>query len=197
MPPDLLASQHQLPQQPRKKLIIGDSMIRGIPNWKNTVLEAHSGATIQDILHIYTDRREFLQQYQVIAFLIGTNNIGQGQSLTDIQQAFNDLHLFMSRLTPVPTIIICGILPRPCDASPLVKEINLWLQMWSGTQGLIFLRAFSPFRTGDAIKTELYGSKQLHLNQRGKQALLNFLQSQLGERNLTKRRDMLRSMPLD
>lgn len=169
-------------------------MLRGLDGWLNVYIQAHSGATISDMIHINQQRTTFLLQFDVIVHLIGTNDISNGASMFQIQQDFAELHKVLTNMAPMALQVICGILPRPCDQSTLVKSINKWLEQWCVAQAIVFLRAFSPFRRGEQIKCELYGRHQLHLNQLGKSTFTNFLQSQLGDRNLRKRLLNLRAL---
>jgi hypothetical protein len=110
------------------KYVTGDSILRGLEPWKQVTIDPHSGANINDLIRKLKERRNYIARFDVLATLIATNDIGQGRSLEDIQYGFRKLVETIRDIRLDMTIVILGVLPRPCGGNQEVKQLNASLE---------------------------------------------------------------------
>ncbi len=184
--PSSVSGPPVLPQRALRKAILGDSMLKGIPDWKRTSIYPIGGETLSGL----TDRvlRDFstLEQFDIIAFMSGTNDVAKGASLEQIKARYGRLRKTLRAFLPEAQLVVISLLPRPCDYDPKIKLLNKWLQHWAAHHRMVYIKAFQPFKHGhEGIHEDLYGRGKLHLkNKNGKVILHRLLQSQLGDKNI-------------
>ena len=68
----------------RKVILVGDSIIKGIPPIEGVTLSAHPGATIANLSVFLTNKNISLEGHDIIIVHVGTNNIGRQDSFAHI-----------------------------------------------------------------------------------------------------------------
>ena len=174
-----------LPDTPLQKLVMGDSMIRGVKKWKRATISCHGGERISGLIARLTRLGDWLSWFHVMTFLIATNDIGDHTPFRLIKSRFRSLKDKIRSINGQGVIVFISILPRPCDAnSDIVDSVNSWLKDWCRQPGMLFLDARYLFIQDGKINCQCYNRGKLHLNRQGEKAFSRFLMNRLGDKNL-------------
>ena len=174
-----------------KKLIVGDSILQGLLHIKNTTTVCLSGATISSVQDYINKHQQFVMDFDVIVFHIGTNNVGNYQPVHNILDSYTNLYYCTREVNDNAVIVFSAMIPRAGDEEPnlAICNINSSLQelchnIWRSP----FLRIFTQFRCGNFIRNEFYrfnsGYPGLHLNDFGSRRLTQYFRAQLSDKNI-------------
>ena len=93
----------------RKVILVGDSIIKGIPPIEGVTLSAHPRATIANLSVFLTNKHISLEGHDIIIVHVGTNNIGRRDSFAHIVSDFENLIASIRKAKPDIRIIISSI----------------------------------------------------------------------------------------
>lgn len=164
----------------RKVILVGDSIIKGIPPIEGVTLSAHPGATIANLSVFLTNKHISLEGHDIIIVHVGTNNIGRRDSFAHIVSDFGNLIASIRKAKPDIRIIISSILPRPVDhhvTDPMIKDVNRFLNLeMSRDLGFKFVCSYKAVSKYGTYRRYLFAKldKGLHLNLEGANRLRHF-----------------------
>lgn len=114
----------------RKVIIVGDSIIKDLNHIDGVTLKAFPGATIGKLAVLFSKGHISLEEYDYIIIHVGTNNVGNRNSVDHIKSDYGNLVATVRKLKPHIRIVISSILPRPVDhkiTDPVIRDINKYL----------------------------------------------------------------------
>lgn len=163
------------PPKYNKTLIIGDSIIKGI-NERGLKQHVHchgiSGATVETVL----DQLSLfdLKNLTSIVISVGGNDLSKGSNVEYIEEKFDQLLLYIKKISPDCKVAICTVCPRQdCD----VTELNGILRSLSEEYCLQVVDMEKHFCDSDGIPVLRYYSKdKIHLSKSGIRRLLDAME---------------------
>ena len=157
----------------RKVILVGDSIIKGIPPIERVTLSTHPGATFANLSVLLTNKHISLEGHDIIIVHVGTNNIGRRDSFAHIVPDFGNLIASIRKAKPDIRIIISSILQRPVDhnvTDPMIKDVNRFLNLeMSRDLGFKFVCSYKAVSKYGTYRRYLFAKldKGLHLNLEG------------------------------
>ncbi len=173
------AASNQNKRAPELSLLIGDSMIRNIPDNElpKTTVKSISGLLIEEL----NDQLKTvdLSLYKNLIIHAGTNNVGRRDVTTKIVQDMEEVVTNVQIAAPNCAIFISGICPRPDryipDEKIIIDNINGALKELSTKLDCHFIDNDACFRyMNGEIDTSCFEG-WVHLNEAGTEKLINNL----------------------
>lgn len=143
-------------------------------------MQVFPGASISRLQHkIQTNRASLHFKFTIL--FVGTNDLASSLETEEIASLYNNLVTYIQSKSNTK-IIVCGILPRPCDLSTdpnekRVKDMNKQLIHLCKKRKLQFLHTYRPFLRNNKPIRSYFAVKDggLHLNLEGSRRLRMFL----------------------
>ncbi|RLF65968.1 MAG: hypothetical protein DRN30_03020 [Thermoplasmata archaeon] len=176
-------------------------MLRSVPFTFKSHPIIRRGATIKTFIGAIEGIAGYapikLTNYDLIVVNVGTNDVGNGRSVTQIEGDMIRLFETIRIMNKHATITIASILNRPCDDNTSRDTVNnanaAFVKLCTNKPNSFYLRTASIFRLDkNCLKIELFTVEGLHLNSFGKKRIGGYLSSMLGNGNI---RTMLRRYP--
>ena len=171
-------------------MILSDSMLKGVVLRVKTDYEVRGGTTIGDYTACIAGDEGTRWQirvdgYDLILLNVGTNDIGNRRSASQICRDYDNLFCRIRHFNSKALIIVASILDRPLDSvdtADLIKEVNNSLmKKCNDSFHCYFLNSVSVFRYPhtENLRWEFFSKGGLHLNAAGKERLAQYLNSSL------------------
>ena len=159
--------------------ILSDSILKHITNLKHTIMQVFRDASITRIQNKISNHMTSVNFKYTILF-VGTNDLDSKAEVGGISSLYNNLITYIQSKSKT-SVIVCGILPRPCDLSKdpqekRVKDTNKGLISLCKMRNLQFLHTYRPFLHNNNPIRSYFAVKDtgLHLNLEGSRRLRLF-----------------------
>ena len=169
-----------LARRPLSVTVLSDSMAKYVSNIQHTTVQVFRGATIARLKQkIDANKASINAKHTII--LIGTNDVASSRSVHHIMASFHEL-ITTIRSKSSTNLIICGIIPRPCDLDTdpkesRMKDVNRELEKLCKLRRVPFLHTYRIFLYKNKPIRSLFAVNDdgLHLNFEGSRRLHRFL----------------------
>ena len=169
-----------LARRPLSVTVLSDSMAKYVSDIPHTTVQVFRGANIARLVHKIDKKKASISAKHTI-ILIGTNDVASSRPVQQIMSSFQDL-IMKIRTKSSTNLIICGIIPRPCDLpndpeETRMKEINKELEALCKKRRVSFLHTYRIFLYKNKPIRSLFAVNDdgLHLNFEGTRRLRRFL----------------------
>ena len=158
-------------------ILIGDSITHysgGCPAYKNhfgvrkTLNLGQGGDRTQNVLWRLQNGEVEGIQPKVAMLMIGTNNVGRGESPGDTVLGIKAVLAELKQRLPNTKVVLCSILPRAGAIIDPIGKANAQLPAIADGKQVIHVDLTSDFQNADgSLKESLFGGDKVHLNCEG------------------------------
>ena len=204
VPPPPVKQGHQLPPMRRdappqtsgpKHLIIGDSMVKGLPVGPEVLILSRGGGHPKDIVDMLIGStsllpKESYSSIETLALCVGTNALEWSEKhripLLQVLSDYNTLVGQLREMFPRAVIGLCNVMPRQCrnfDMNIRIVDFNDFCRrhVAPSHERVIWIEQSNKFLhidyNGDTfLKPRYYGKDFLHLSHEGKLLMLDIIE---------------------
>jgi len=165
-----------LPRPDVDVLFIGDSITAGAEwcEWLPGMSTANRGIPGDRTEHVL-GRLDSLGQGRVVCVLIGTNDLGYGTRIEDIEANVRSLIGELRRRMPESTIVLQSVMPRQRKYASRIAELNGLYQEIARDLGATYVDLWPALGDGTGGLRAEFTSDKLHLNGPGYAAWVDAL----------------------
>ena len=160
-------------------IFLGDSIVKYVTGLHNTQVIAFKGITLEQLgTHILQEKIPHIQTKQLITLHAGTNNVDNGDDVTELLRKTHYLIDMTRQAAPNAVIILSLIVPRLCDfttSNDVIEPYNQAVTELSTAFGIQVIHSYRPFLLHDHPRRNLYAIDRLHLEWDGTRVLKNYL----------------------